>query len=225
MPDEVFIDRADAGRKLALKLLRFVGVDCVVYGVARGGVIVANEVAHHLDVPLDVVVVRKLGHPGSPEFACGAINAAGDIVLQDSVESDISEAWLDGESKREALEAVRRDSVYMQGREPAHAEGKVAILVDDGIATGMTMAAAVMAVRRLKPASIVVATPVATPATVQRLSELADEVVTVQTPPLLHAVGQSYVDFTQVSDEEVVRCLASSPRERPGAGNASGMQG
>ena len=225
MLDERFIDRADAGRKLALKLLRFIGVDCVVYGVARGGVVVGSEVAQHLGVPLDVIVVRKLGHPSSPEYALGAITAAGDIVLAESANGDVSAAWLDGESKREALEAVRRDSVYMQGRVPAQVDGKVAIVVDDGIATGMTMAAALLAVRRLNPATIVVATPVATPTAIERLAELADEVVTVRTPPTLHSIGQAYIDFKQVRDEDVVKFLDSSPLPSPHGTYAMGKEG
>ena len=215
MLEERFIDRADAGRKLSLKLRRFTGVDCVVYGVARGGILVGSEVAQHLRVALDAVVVRKLGHPGNAEYACGAITAAGDIVLKESAEGDVSAAWIDDESKREALEAARRDLVYMQGRIPAQVEGKVAIVVDDGIATGLTMAAALLAVRRLNPAMIVVATPVASPPAIERLAKLADEVVTLQTPPSLRSVGQAYVDFTQVTDEEVVKCLDSSPRPAP----------
>ncbi|HLK15469.1 MAG TPA: phosphoribosyltransferase family protein [Fimbriimonadaceae bacterium] len=204
-----FRDRADAGRQLAMKLLRFLGTRSVVYGIARGGVVVAAEVAKDIGAELDVVVVRKLGHPGSPEYACGAITAGGDLAVKQDGDG-VSEEWLESETQREVLEAMRREALYLEGREPVPCKGRTAIVIDDGIATGMTVEVALLAIRRLEPARIVVATPVTTPAAVRRFSELADEVVAVQIPEHLHAVGQAYEDFSQVKDEEVLACLNAS---------------
>ncbi|MHB8636414.1 MAG: phosphoribosyltransferase [Fimbriimonadaceae bacterium] len=212
MAIERFINRTDAGRRLALKLLRFTGSDCVVVGVARGGIVVGMEVATHLDVPLDVVVVRKLGYPGSPEYACAAITAAGEIAVFQADNAGVSASWLDAEAKRQMVEAVRRESEYMRFRVPLNIEGKVAIIVDDGIATGLTMMAAILAVRKLNPAKVVVAAPVGASVALRRLAELADEVVTIEEPTSFYAIAQAYVDFTQVKDSEVIACLEAGSR-------------
>src|SRR5579871_2736443 len=151
-----FRDRADAGRQLAMKLLRFLGTRSVVYGIARGGVVVAAEVAKDIGAELDVVVVRKLGHPGSPEYACGAITAGGDLAVKQDGDG-VSEEWLESETQREVLEAMRREALYLEGREPVPCKGRTAIVIDDGIATGMTVEVALLAIRRLEPARIVVA--------------------------------------------------------------------
>jgi predicted phosphoribosyltransferase len=206
-----FADRLDAGRLLADRLKHLAGrPDVVVLALPRGGVPVGNEVAHALGAPLDVFVVRKLGFPGHPELAMGAIASGGVRVLND----DVLESWavpraaIDEVTRAEQLELERRERAYRDGRPLAAVEGRVVILVDDGLATGSTMRAAVLAVRRLRPAQIVVAVPVGARDTCQALGDVADEVVCAFTPEPFRAVGLWYADFSQTSDEEVRRILA-----------------
>ena len=183
--------------------------DLIVLALPRGGVPVAAEVAKALGAPLDVVVVRKLGYPGQEEFAMGAIASGGVRVM-----SDIEGAWpvsdraVEAAVLREQAELVRREQAYRGARPPPLIKDQVVILVDDGLATGATMRAAVQSVRAGQPARILVAVPVASREAVASLSVLADEVVCLQTPEPFHAVGLWYRDFDQTSDEEVMRLLA-----------------
>jgi predicted phosphoribosyltransferase len=206
-----FGDRREAGLVLADRLRQFADQgNVVVLALPRGGVPVAYEVARALAAPLDVFVVRKLGLPGHPELAMGAI-ASGDVrVLNEEVLESypVSRAAIEAVARAERLELERRERAYRDGRPPVPIEGRIAILVDDGLATGSTMRAAVLAVRRLHPARVVVAVPVGAWETCQALGEVADEVVCPFTPEPFRAVGLWYADFSQTTDEEVRQLLA-----------------
>jgi putative phosphoribosyl transferase len=213
----VFLNRIDAGRKLAQQLKPYAHrEDVIVLGVPRGGVPVAFEVAAALEVPLDVFVLRKLGVPGREELAFGAIASGGVRVLDtDIVEGlGISDADVQLVAAREQKELNRRELAYRGGRPPLDIKGQTVILVDDGIATGSSMRAAISALRRMKPARLVVAVPVAPPSTCSRLRPEVDELVCTYTPEPFYAIGQFYRDFAQVSDEEVSDLLH---RARPPA--------
>lgn len=202
----VFTNRADAGRQLAGWLSAYASrSDVVVLALPRGGVPVAAEVAARLAAPLDVFLVRKLGVPGHPELAMGAIAEGGVMVVSNAILADlgIPRAALDQVAARERLELERRDVQYRGGRERPSVRDKVVILIDDGLATGATMEAAVMALREHQPARIVVATPVGARDACERLSQVADEVICALIPASFMAVGQWYQDFGQTSDDEV----------------------
>ena len=202
----VFTNRADAGRQLAGWLSAYAGrADVVVLALPRGGVPVAAEVAARLGAPLDVFLVRKLGVPGHPELAMGAIAEGGVMVVSQAIlaELGIPRSALDQVAARERLELERRDVQYRGGRERPSVRDKVVILIDDGLATGATMEAAVMALREHHPARIVVASPVGARESCERLGRVADEVVCALIPASFMAVGQWYQDFGQTSDDEV----------------------
>jgi predicted phosphoribosyltransferase len=202
----VFTNRADAGRQLAGWLSAYAGrADVVVLALPRGGVPVAAEVAARLGAPLDVFLVRKLGVPGHPELAMGAIAEGGVMVVSSAILADlgIPRTALDQVAARERLELERRDVQYRGGRERPSVRDKVVILIDDGLATGATMEAAVMALREHHPARIVVAAPVGARESCERLSQVADEVICALIPASFMAVGQWYQDFGQTSDDEV----------------------
>ena len=220
-----FRDRRDAGRVLAGLLDEYRGrSDVIVLGLPRGGVPVAYEVATALGVPLDVFVVRKLGVPGREELAMGAIASGGVTVINDDVARGlgISPEVIEQVAEREGRELLRREQAYREGRPFPEVTGKVVIVVDDGLATGSSMRAAVEALRRLRPAAIVVAVPAAPESTCRELNALADKVVCATTPSPFFAVGESYWDFTQTTDEEVRDLLRAAPRSRPAAGGGPG---
>lgn len=200
-----FTDRKQAGDVLAQKLLRYRDDgDVIVLALPRGGVPVAFEVARTLHVPLDVFIVRKLGLPGHEEFAMGAIATGGVMVMNpDLAGSNIPEAAIEAVVARERSELDRRERLYRDDRPPLSVENRVAILVDDGLATGSTMLAAATAVRRQQPKRIVVAVPVAATEACQAFQSVVDEVVCASTPQPFRAVGLWYESFGQVSDAEV----------------------
>lgn len=207
-----FADRVAAGRALAGRLSAYRGRDdVVVLGLPRGGVPVAAEVARALGSPLDVVVVRKLGVPAHEELAVGAIAESGAVMLNDDVVSaeGVTRVELDAVVAYEFDELERRRRLYRRGVAPIALTGKTAVVIDDGLATGATMRAAIMAVRDRGAAAVVVAAPVAAGATCADLRELADAVVCVITPHPFTAVGTWYRDFRATSDEEVIRLLES----------------
>ena len=208
-----FADRRDAGRELALRLAAYAHRDDVtVLALPRGGVPVAAEIARALDAPLDILVVRKLGLPGQPEYAMGAI-ASGDVrVLNTQViqQLAISYSAIDIVTRAEMRELHRRERLYRGDRPMPAIEGRQVILVDDGMATGATMRAGVQALRDLQPARIVVAVPVSAAETCHLISQDADEVVCGQTPERFRSVGQWYETFEQTTDDEVRRLLANS---------------
>lgn len=220
-----FRNRTDAGRQLAAQLTKYGGrAEVIVLGLPRGGIPVAYEVAKRLEAPLDVFLVRKLGVPGHPELAMGAIASGGTEVLSRDLiqELEIPERLVEEEAVRERLELDRRDASYRGGRRPPVVRDRTVILVDDGLATGSTMEAAILALLPHLPAHIVVAAPVGARGTCERLRRLADEVVCVATPEPFHAVGLWYDEFKQTSDEEVKRLLAAAGTGDPvaGSGNA-----
>jgi predicted phosphoribosyltransferase len=207
-----FADRREAGRALADAVREAVVLgDPVVLGLPRGGVVVAAEVAAALDAPLDVVLVRKLGLPEQPELAMGAIAAAGGAVETVRtvvvLRAGVDDATFDAVRDRELAELRRREDAYRGGREPIPLRGRDVVLVDDGLATGATMRAAVAAVRRQDPASLTVAVPVGSPRVCAELQPEVDRVVCLDTPAMFRAVGQAYRDFSATEDAEVVTTL------------------
>src|SRR5438445_3182146 len=201
-----FPDRAEAGRVLGLKLSKYAGRDdVIVLGLPRGGVPVAYEVAEALRVPLDVFIVRKLGVPGFEELAVGAIASGGVRVLNDDVVRALPNAdeIIESVTAKETAELERREQIYRDGRPAPDLRGRVVILVDDGLATGATMRAAVTAIRSREPQRVVVAVPTAPPHALQELRPEVDELVWVIAPDPFHAVGLWYEDFRAVSDEDV----------------------
>jgi len=212
-----FRDRAEAGRFLGERLARDLrGEALVVLGLPRGGVPVARQVARALGAPLDVFLVRKLGHPGQPELAMGAIASGGTRVLNDDLvrELRLGDDVIDSVTERELAELERRERAYRGDRPPPDLAGRTVVLVDDGLATGATMRAAVAAVRRQGPKQVVVAVPTAPSHSLAELAGEADEVVAVIVPEPFHAVGLWYEDFREVPDDEVRRLL-QLPAERP----------
>jgi predicted phosphoribosyltransferase len=211
MADEIrFRHRTDAGQKLARLLEKYRGRDVVVYALPRGGVPVAKEVARVLNCPLDLIIIRKIGHPGNPEYALGAVAEDGLLVANREDLALVDPQWFEAEKAKQLHEAKRRRELYLQGRKPVTASGKIAIIVDDGIATGSTMLVAVKKVRQEKPAKIVVAVAVSPKETAARFAAEVDEFVAVIIPEIFWgAIGYYYDDFSQVSDEEVMALLKS----------------
>jgi predicted phosphoribosyltransferase len=206
-----FRDRADAGRVLAADLGHLVGrYDLLVLGLPRGGVPVAAEVAAALGAPLDVLVVRKLGAPQQPELAMGAIAGGGVRVLHQAVVDalGITPRAIDEVAGREGIELARQEQAYRAGRPPPDVAGRTVVVVDDGLATGSTMRAAVAALRAELAGRIVVAVPVGSQETCAELAGEADEVVCARMPRSFHAVGQWYDDFSQVTDDDIRALLA-----------------
>ena len=211
----LFRDRGDAGRALGERLLAYAGRPHIrVLGLPRGGIPVAFEVAQRLEAPLDVFVVRKLGVPGQEELAMGAIASGGVRIVNEEVVKalGLSRKTLDRVAEIEQSELERRENAYRGSRPPLDVREATDILVDDGLATGSTMRAAVSAVRLLKPSRIVVAVPVAAPATRDALAREVDEIVCVATPDPFQAVGRFYDDFAQTSDAEVHDLLERAAR-------------
>src|SRR5213076_3102453 len=209
--ERAFPNRIEAGRQLAEKLEKYADRDdVIVLGLPRGGVPVANEVATRLRAPLDVFIVRKLGVPGFEELAAGAIASGGVRVLNEDVMRAIPHAdqAIEAVTARETTELERREHIYREGRPAPELRDRIVILVDDGLATGATMRAAVKALRQQGAAKIVVAVPVAPPDTCQELAQQADETICLRTPPFFQAVGQYYEDFSQTSDDDVRELLA-----------------
>jgi predicted phosphoribosyltransferase len=211
-------DRAAAGEALAEELGQVDG-SVLVLGLARGGVPVAAAVADALDADLDVLIVRKLGLPGQPELAMGAIAGVGEelhVVRNEPVAAGVDPETIEAVRQEEVRELRRREQAYRGDRPPIDVRDRVVILVDDGLATGSTMRAAVEAVRRLRPARVVVAVPVGGMESCRRLSRVADQVVCAWIPQYFSAVGQAYRDFSPVYDDEVRQVLATSTARRPG---------
>lgn len=213
-----FRDRADAGRALAAKLADYAGrEDTIVLALPRGGVPVGYQVARALGAPLDVFVVRKLGAPGHEELAMGAIASGDVVVLNEEVlkAMNVQPAAIDEVIASERKELARREAAYRDDRPPADVRGKTVILVDDGLATGSTMRAAVTALRQHEPAAIVVAVPIGAASTCHELGAIADECICAFTPEPFRAVGMWYEDFSQTEDSEVADLLARAAADDP----------
>ncbi|MBU6323290.1 phosphoribosyl transferase [Patescibacteria group bacterium] len=201
-----FSDRRDAGVRLAKALARYDSEDAVVYALPRGGVVVADEVAAQLELPLSLIIPRKIGHPENEEYAVCAVTEDGELVCNEEESSRLDPKWLSAARRRAQAEARRRRAAYGGARIPA--TGKIAILVDDGVATGLTMRAAIRALRRELPNEVIVAAPVAPHEVVEYLKAEADDVVVLDdSEPFLGAVGAYYDSFPQVSDGEVVEIM------------------
>jgi predicted phosphoribosyltransferase len=213
-----FRDRTEAGALLAQKLGRYANrSDVLILALPRGGVPVALEVAKALNAPLDVFLVRKLGVPGHEELAMGAIASAGVQVLnRDVVDSlRIPRAMIEAAAAVERRELERRERLYRDDRPLPPVRGRAVILIDDGLATGSTMRAAVAALRKLHPARVVVAVPTAAPSTCAEFKNEVDEMICAETPQPFYAVGAWYEDFSQVTDEEVRHMLSQSQPAHP----------
>ncbi|TFY96180.1 phosphoribosyltransferase [Ramlibacter humi] len=201
-------DRAEGGRVLAAELASYAGADgLLVLGLPRGGVVVAHEVAAALHAPLDVLVVRKLGYPGHEEYAMGAIATGGVRVMSPLPGVHVAAQEIERVAANEQRELQRREAEYRRGRGTLAAAGRTVIVVDDGLATGSTMEAAVQALRRMQPAHVCVAVPVGAAETCARLERIADKVVCCAKPSPFRGVGLWYRDFGETRDQEVVRLL------------------
>lgn len=204
---DTFADRREAGRELAESLRQYAG-NAVVFALPRGGVETAVEVAHELDAPLGLVIARKIGHPMNPEFAACAVTETGPLVCNEAERASLDPLWLRQAEQAEREEAKRRREIYLADRPAVEARGKVAIVVDDGIATGLTMRAAVAELKLQQPDKLVVAVPAAPSEVMSELLELADEVVVVADPEeYLGAISMYYDSFPQLTDDEVTDLL------------------
>ena len=204
-----FVDRVDAGRRLASALKDLVDKDAAVLAIPRGGVVVGYEVAKALDLPLDIIIPRKIGAPSNPELAIGAMTEDGTVLLDERIVESlrVSEEYIRQESEAQKLEIQRRLTLYRGDVPYPILENRSVIIVDDGIATGSTMKAALVSVRNRGARSVVVAIPVGPPSTIRELEEKADMVVCLRTPEPFYAIGQFYANFAQTLDEQVTRLL------------------
>jgi putative phosphoribosyl transferase len=227
-----FKDRMHAGKLLAKQLEGYRhDPDAIVLALPRGGVPVGYAVAKELGVPLDVMLVRKLGVPGHEELAMGAVASGGQLVLAPDVVQTlgIPDQTIEAAARREMAEIERREQLFRPGLPPLQLQGRTVILVDDGLATGSTMLAAVHAARAQNPARVVVAVPVGAPDTCRKLTSEADEVICLSTPEPFYAVGLWYENFTQTTDEEVIQLLEKARQELalqsgPTAGSSNSKQ-
>lgn len=211
----IFEDRVDAGRQLAEALEHYKGQDVIVLAVPRGGVVVGYEVARALNAPLDVVIPRKIGAPGQPELAIGAVAIDEKPFLDHQMIHllGVSQEYIEAEVRRQKEEIERRRKIYRSDRPFPKLKDKTVILVDDGIATGYTMMAAIHAIRRMQPSKLILAVPVAPPEAVSRLRPLVDELIVLETPEPFFSVGSWYEQFEQTTDEEVIELLKKAETE------------
>ena len=210
-----FRDRVEAGKRLASVLKDVVGENAIVLAIPRGGVVVGFEVARGLNLPLDIIVPRKIGAPENPELAIGAMAENGVIILDDSLVSylQVSESYIKRESENQRLEIERRLKMYRGDVPRPKLKNREVVIVDDGIATGSTMKAALASVRKSGAKRVIVAIPVGPPSTIRELEKQADFVVCLHTPESFYAIGEFYENFAQTEDEEVKRLLKLSAQE------------
>lgn len=208
-----FKTRTHAGKLLAEALVKtlnqkYPGQNAVVYALPRGGVPLGVEIASAAQLPLDLIIPRKIGHPSNPEYAIGAVSEGGDIICNDNELANVDTDWFERERNNEITEAKRRRQHYLDGRDSPSVKGKIAILTDDGIATGLTMRAAILDIKRREPEKIIVAIPVIPADTAKLLSTEVDDVVALLIEPEYQgSVGSYYQYFYQLCDEEVIRLL------------------
>ena len=206
----MFQNREDAGQQLAKMLEHYRGTDAVVLALPRGGVVVGDEIARALRLPLDIVVTRKIGHPDNPEYAICAVDEKGTLLCDEAERESVSKEWLKNEVERQRKEAGRRVRAYRGKGEPVEMKGKTAIIVDDGIATGLSLRLAVRVVKAEMPKRVVVAVPVAPSDIIQKLAREVDELIILLPPEeFAGAVGAHYREFEQVEDDTVIRLLQS----------------
>ncbi len=211
-----FVDRIDAGKRLASALKNFSGKKGTVLAIPRGGVVVGYMIAKILNLPLDIIIPRKIGAPDNPELAIGAVAEDGTAILDQTLIKclGVSREYVIAETERQKQEIKRRFKLYRQGASYPDLKGLDVIVVDDGIATGSTMKAALVSVRNRGAASITVAVPVGPPSTIEELGKMADRVVCLYMPELFQAIGEFYRDFSQTSDEEVIGLLLEKTEHR-----------
>jgi predicted phosphoribosyltransferase len=214
--EESFSGRIEAGQMLAGELTKFRGKNAVVLGIPRGGIVIAREIAFALDARLDIVLTHKLGAPGNPELAIGAITEDGKIFLNEMLAGrmDAESVYLKQEKERQLAVIKRRVEQYRKILAKAPLKDSIVIITDDGVATGATMKAALWAARRERPKMLIAALPVGPQDTVRELSQDADEVVCLRSPSFFGAIGQFYLDFSQVEDEEVLEILKKEAERR-----------
>lgn len=207
--NEPFVDRFEAGRLLAEELKESINKQAVVLGIPRGGVVIAREIAKILSIELDIVLSRKIGAPFNQEFAIGAVSENGRIFINEETAGSVSASddYIIKERERQVEEIKRRTAVYRKVKPKVNIENKIAIICDDGIATGATIAASLWAIKQDEPEKIIIAVPVAPYDTLRKLAKEADEVICLRVPDFFSAVGQFYVDFPQIEDKEVLALL------------------
>ncbi len=206
----LFRDRDDAGQQLAERLAPLKDEpNVLVLGIPRGGVVVASVIANALNAPMDIFIAHKVGAPFNPELAIGALTSTGDILLDEDLIAELGfpQTQVNAEIAHERSEIARRLELFRKGRAPLDVAGKIVIIVDDGVATGSTMLAALHALRKLAPERLILAIPVGPPETVQRLARFCDQVVVLETPDPFWAVGRFYGDFQQTGDDQVIELL------------------
>ena len=218
-----FTDRVDAGKRLASELKGFSGKKGIVLAIPRGGVVVGFEIARELNLPLDVIIPRKIGAPENPELAIGAVAEDGTAILDNQLIKylNVSKEYVEIETKRQRHEIGRRLKLYRQDASYPDLKGLDVIVVDDGIATGSTMKAALASVKNRRASSVTVAVPVGPPSTIEELEKIADRVVCLYTPEYFQAIGEFYSDFSQTPDEEVIMLLKENKEKTPR--NSAGM--
>lgn len=209
-----FINRQEAGQLLSEELKHLSGKKVVVLGIPRGGIIVAAEIARLLNAELDIALSRKIGSPGNPELAIGAVSEDGETFLNESLvfQTGSSKAYIQKEKARQLAEIKNRSRLFRQIKARVSLRGKIVIITDDGIATGATMIVALLAIRQEKPAKLIVAVPVGAEEAVRLLADYADEVIALRVPEFLGAIGQFYTHFEQASDEEVLKVLKEAAK-------------
>lgn len=209
----LFKNRIDAGQKLADALIKYKGEDVIVYALPRGGVIPGYEIAKRLNAPLDLIITRKIGYPGNEECAVCAVAEDGDMICDSSGADLIDPQWLQENAEKEMREAKRRREAYLKGRTPLAVTGKIAIIVDDGVATGLTLLLAVQELKHSNPKKIVVAVPVSSTIAADKIRREADELAVLDTPANFYAVGAHYESFPQLTDDEVMTIMELASRK------------
>jgi|SRR3989338_9021139 len=205
-----FKDRQHAAEQLAVSLRKYAGKDTVVYALPRGGAVLGAYLAKKLGLPFDLILTRKIGHPYNPEYAIAAVAENGEIEKNEEELRHIDQQWFKQEVSRELAEIKRRRNLYLGDRKSVDPKGKTAIVVDDGLATGLTMKAAIMDLRAQKAKTVIAAVPVAPSDTAREIARLVDEIVILHIPAGFAAIGLYYQDFPQVTDEEVVELVKSA---------------
>src|ERR1035437_5658901 len=203
----MFKNRSDAAAQLAEKLSRYKNTDGIVLAIPRGGVPIGKEIANELNIPLEIILSKKIGHPNNPEFAIGSVSELG-VILDDNV-TDIPQEYIQKEAARIQVQLKEKFKLFMGDRKSSDLKNKIVILVDDGIATGNTILATINMIKKSLPKKIIVAVPVSPPATARKISKEVDEFICLLTPAEFYAVGQFYQDFSQVSDEDVIQMLGT----------------
>lgn len=210
-----FTDRTEAGSMLADRLKKYKGEKVVVFALPRGGVVTASKIAQELHVPLDLILAHKIGHPSQPEYAIAAISEDGHVMENSSEVAQVDQTWYEQAKAREMEEIRRKRREYVKGRKEIIVRDAIAVLVDDGIATGLTMKAAILELRHKNPKKLVVAVPVAPHSTAQALKSMVDEFIGLIVPSdgsFLGAIGAYYRDFTQIQDGEVISLLEENEK-------------